>query len=347
MEYTSVANKHPKLLRDRVGVLIMNLGTPEATDYWSVRRYLSEFLSDKRVISYPAWLWQPLLQGIILSTRPVKSGRAYQKIWNMERNESPLKTHTREQCDKLNHYFSQHYPELIVEWGMRYGNPSIASSVQRLLDQGVRRVLLFALYPQYSAVTVASAYDKAFAYLATRPWQPAVRTAVPWCDDPDYISLLAASIQQQLAGLSRQPEVMLTSFHGLPKRNLQQGDPYYCFCAKTSRLLREKLAWPEDKWYLTFQSRFGAQEWLQPYTDQTIKRLAAEGVKHLAIISPAFVSDCIETLEEINIGLRELYLHAGGEQFTYIPCLNASDAHIHFLAQRIEQELQGWLAVHN
>ena len=335
--------QHPQLPTEKIGVLLLNLGTPDATDYWSIRRYLSEFLSDKRVIDYPKWLWQPLLQGVILMRRPFISGHAYKKIWNTARNESPLKTHTRAQCEKLQSVLGEQHDSIVVVWGMRYGNPSTAMALQSLLDQGCRKILFMAMYPQYSAVTVATAYDKAFDALRTVKWQPAIRTVTPWCDDTAYIDVLANSIQQHLQGLDQSPDYLLTSFHGLPKRYLQQGDPYSCFCAKTSRLLRERLGWDEARWQMTFQSRFGGEKWLQPYTDVVVKELAQQGVKHLAVVSPAFVCDCIETLEEINIALRKTFLAHGGERFTYIPCLNDSNAHITFLADKIKHELQGWL----
>jgi ferrochelatase len=334
---------HPAVKPKKVGVLLLNLGTPDALDYWSVRRYLSEFLSDKRVIDYPSWLWQPLLQGIILSRRPFKTGHAYELVWNKELNESPIRTYTRSQCEKIAEKMNGAHPDVIFEWGMRYGNPSTSEGIQKLIDAGCDKIMFFALYPQYSACTTATAYDKAFEDLMKRPRQPAIRTADQWHDDPDYIQLLKASIETEIAKLNTKPEHIIASFHGLPKRYLMQGDPYHCFCQKTARLVREAMGWPEENWTTTFQSRFGPEEWLQPYTDETINNLAEKGVKHLAIFSPAFVSDCIETLEEINMGLREEFLENGGEVFTYVPCLNDDDAHIDFLIKRIKRELAGWI----
>ncbi|MEL6866864.1 MAG: ferrochelatase [Bacteroidota bacterium] len=333
---------HPRVKKQKIGVLLLNLGTPDATDYFSVRRYLSEFLSDKRVIDYPNWLWQPLLQGIILTSRPFKSGAAYASIWDERTNESPLLVYTRSMAEKIKAEFSEQH-EMVIEYGMRYGNPSTAKGIKALMDAGCTRILFFALYPQYSATTTATAYDKAFDYLKKVPYQPAIRTAPPWCDDEAYIDLLAQSIQEKLDELERPPEVMLTSFHGLPKRYLMQGDPYHCLCCKTSRLVRERLGWPEDKWITTFQSRFGPEEWLQPYTDKTIEELAHKGVKRIAIASPAFVCECIETLEEIAIEAKNEFLEAGGEEYTYIPCLNDRDSHIKLLSGYIRKELQGWL----
>jgi ferrochelatase len=327
-----------------VGILLANLGTPDNYDYWSMRRYLGEFLSDRRVIDYSPWLWQPLLQLIILTKRPFTSGAAYKSIWNEEADESPLMTITKAQTAKMAQVMQErHGDDVIVDFCMRYGNPSTEAGVQSLQERGCDKILCIALYPQYSACTTASAYDKVFDVCKTLTRQPAIRTAEAWHDDPDYIDILAASVEEGLKAAPQKPDHILTSFHGLPKRYLLAGDPYHCYCAKTSRLLREKLGWPAEQWTTTFQSRFGPEEWLQPYTSETVLQLAKNGVKHLAILSPAFVSECIETLEELNIELREEFLHAGGESFTYIPCLNDTDAHIRFLAARVERELQGWL----
>jgi ferrochelatase len=338
----SLPASHPPVKKQKIGVLLLNLGTPDATDYFSVRRYLSEFLSDKRVIDYPSWLWQPLLQGIILTSRPFRSGAAYASIWDKKTNESPLLVNTRSITQKIQKEFKTE-DEIVIEYGMRYGNPSTASAMEKLTDAGCTKILLFALYPQYSATTVATAYDKAFDFLKTIPRQPAIRTMPAWYDDPAYIDVLAQSIQEKLDTLKQPPEIVLTAFHGLPKRYLTQGDPYHCMCVKTSRLVREKLGWPEDKWLTTFQSRFGPEEWLQPYTDKTIEKLAHDGVKRIAIVSPAFVCECIETLEEIAMEARDEFLEAGGEEYTYIPCLNDRDSHIKLLSSYIRKELQGWI----
>ena len=344
MTHNHLPKDHPEVKKPKIGVLLLNLGTPDATDYFSVRKYLSQFLSDKRVIDYPSWFWQPLLQGIILTSRPFRSGAAYKSIWNKEKNESPLKTYTRSQYDKIKQQFENEYPDVVFEWGMRYGNPSTAKGIDALLDQGCRRILLFALYPQYGSPTTATAYDHGFDHLKKINWQPAVRTAPPWHDDPGYINVLANSISTHLENLDYTPEVILTSFHGLPKRYLvKKGDPYHCHCQKTSRLVRERLGWPEDKWITTFQSRFGPEEWLQPYTDETIEKLAKDGVKRMAIVSPAFVSECIETLEEIAMEGEEIFHEHGGEQYTYIPCLNDDDDHIKLLSSYIKRELSGWI----
>lgn len=335
-------DNHPPVQKQKIGVLLLNLGTPDATDYFSVRRYLSEFLSDKRVIDYPNWFWQPLLQGIILTSRPFRSGAAYKSIWDERTNESPLLVYTRSITEKIQKEFSTQ-DDVIVEFGMRYGNPSTHSAMDKLKEAGCTKILLMALYPQYSATTTATAYDKAFDYLKTIPWQPAIRTMPPWHDDEAYIDVLANSIQEKLETLEQPPEMILTSFHGLPKRYLMQGDPYHCMCSKTSRLVREKLGWPKDKWINTFQSRFGPEEWLQPYTDKTIEQLAHDGIKRIAIVSPAFVCECIETLEEIAMEAKDEFIKAGGEEYTYIPCLNDRDSHIQLLSNYIRRELQGWV----
>jgi protoporphyrin/coproporphyrin ferrochelatase len=333
---------HPVVSTGRTGVLLINLGTPEATDYWSIRRYLSEFLSDRRVVEMNPLKWQLILQGIILTTRPVKSGAAYDKIWNRENEESPLKTVTREQSELVAKAFSQR-KSVVVDWAMRYGKPAIAERLQGLKDQGCDRVLLCPLYPQYSASTTASANDKAFDVLKSMRWQPAIRTLPPYFGHPAYIDALAATLKAHLKKLAGPPDLVLASFHGLPQEFLDKGDPYHCHCHKTARLLREKLAWGHDKLRLTFQSRFGRKAWLKPYTDETLARLAKEGVKHLVVITPGFSADCIETLEEIAIAGRRIFMDHGGQQFSLVPCLNASKPGVTMLKSLVSQELQGWL----
>jgi ferrochelatase len=334
--------EHPAVKPEKIGVLMLNLGTPDGYDYWSMRKYLSEFLSDQRVIDYPKCLWQPLLQGIILTSRPFRSGAAYKSIWNHELNESPLKTYTRSITEKLQKQFGKK-SEVIFEWGMRYGNPSTEKGIKSLTEQGCTKILAFALYPQYSAPTTATAYDKCFDVLKSMPRQPAFRTASQYHDEPAYIEILADSISKHLKTLDFKPEKLMVSFHGVPKRYLMQGDPYHCFCQKTSRLVREKLGWEKDNWITCFQSRFGPEEWLQPYTDKTLEKLAEDGVKNIAIVSPAFAVDCLETLEELAMENEEVFRHAGGENYAYIPCLNDTDAHISFLAGQIKKELGGWV----
>ena len=273
-----------------------------------------------------------------------QNGHAYAGIWNRELNESPLKTHTREQARLLGAAMAdRHGEKVVVEWGMRYGNPSTASALEKLTAAGCERILLFPLYPHYSATTTGTACDEAFRTLMKMRRQPAVRTAPTYHDDPDYIAALANSVRTHLAGLDWTPDLLITSFHGLPKSYLEKGDPYHCYCLKTARLLREALGMPPDKLRHAFQSRFGRTEWLQPYLEPMIKALPGQGVKNIAIMAPAFVSDCVETLEEVNQGIRETFLTAGGQNFTYIPCLNSSADHIHLLVKLTERETAGWL----
>lgn len=335
---------HPAIRPAKIGVLIANLGTPDGTDYWSMRRYLSQFLSDKRVVDYPAWLWQPLLQLIILSRRPSKSGAAYRSIWNNERNESPLLTITRDQTDAIRERLSQeHGAEVLVDFCMRYGNPSTEMKVQEMIDAGCDRVLFFPLYPHYAGATWATANDQLFRVLMKQKRQPAVRVVAPYFEEPAYIDALAKSVTDAYAKMPAEPDILVCSYHGLPKRYLVEGDPYHCQCVKTTRLLREKLGWDNTRITSTFQSKFGPEEWLKPYTVEEVARLAEKGIKNIAVIAPAFSADCIETLEEINEEIRESFEHAGGESFTYIPCLNDDAAHIDALTGVINANLQGWV----
>ena len=327
---------------NRVGVLLVNLGTPEGTSYWPMRRYLSEFLSDRRVIEWPRIVWQPILQGIVLSVRPKKSGALYASIWNKERNESPLKTFTRAQAEKLSVEFSSE-AKVIVDWAMRYGNPSIAERLDALKTAGAGRVLVFPLYPQYSASTTATVNDKAFEALQAMRWQPALRTVPPYYDDPVYIGALGERIEAHLTTIDFEPEVLIASYHGLPKSYAERGDPYRGHCETTSLLLRERLGWDEHRLVTAFQSRFGPEEWLQPYTDKTLERLAAKGVKRIAVVNPGFVSDCLETLEEIAVRGREGFFHHGGERFSHVPCLNDSPEGMRVIAAVVRRELQGWI----
>ncbi|MTH63005.1 ferrochelatase [Paracoccus shanxieyensis] len=333
---------HPKLPSPRIGVLIANLGTPDGTDYWSMRRYLSEFLSDKRVIDLPRWKWQPLLQSIILSKRPFTSGANYKTIWNTEADESPLMTITKEQVAALRDRAAALWGgRVIVDFCMRYGNPSTRSVVDRMVKAGCDKILFLPLYPQYAGATSATANDQFFRALMEQTWQPAARTVAPYFDRADYIDALAGSVERALGG--RVPRKLIASYHGMPKRYLMQGDPYHCQCQKTSRLLRERLGWPDDVIDTTFQSVFGREEWLKPYTVEHVAELARQGITEIAVISPAFSSDCIETLEEIQGEIREAFEHAGGKEFTYIPCLNAEPAHIDVLTTIIGENLVGWI----
>jgi protoporphyrin/coproporphyrin ferrochelatase len=335
---------HPPVLPEKVGILLANLGTPDATDYRSMRRYLSEFLSDRRVIDYSPWKWQPLLQLIILTKRPFTSGAAYRSIWNNEANESPLMTITKAQTAKIADAMRARYGErVMVDFCMRYGNPSTKSKVRAMVSQGCRKILFFPLYPQYAGATSATANDEFFRALMQEKWQPAARIVPPYFDQPSYIDALAQSVTRAYAKLEEEPDILVTSYHGVPQRYLMEGDPYHCQCQKTTRLLKERLGWADDRIKVTFQSRFGSEEWLQPYTVEEVARLAEAGKRKIAVIAPAFSADCIETLEEINQEIRESFERAGGEQFTYISCLNESDAHIAALSEAIETNLQGWL----
>jgi ferrochelatase len=333
---------HPRIKSGKVGVLLVNLGTPDGTDYTSMRRYLREFLTDKRVIEWPRIAWYPILFGIVLSTRPGKVGKAYETIWNKEKNESYLRTYTRSQAEHMAASFASH-PEVVIDWAMRYGQPSIASRMDYLQKEGCDRILVFPLYPQYAAATTATVNDKAFETLLKLRWQPALRTVPPYHDDPAYIDALAVSIEKHLATLDWEPERVLTSFHGIPKSYFEKGDPYYCQCQKSARLLRERLGWSKEKLVVTFQSRFGPEEWLQPYTDKTVEALAQEGIKRIAVINPGFVSDCLETLEEIAEQAAESFHHNGGEKFTHIPCLNDSPEGMAVLEKVVRRELSGWI----
>ena len=323
-------------------MLIVNLGTPDATDYSSMRRYLKEFLSDRRVIEVNRVLWWFILNFIVLTRRPQAKGRDYDKIWNKERNEGPLRTITRSQAEKLAADFASD-PRVVVDWGMRYGNPSIASRLEALQKAGCERILLMPLYPQYAAATTATVCDKAFEALARMRWQPSLRVAPPWFDDPVYIEAVAVSIEADLSKLPWKPEVIIASFHGIPQEYFDKGDPYYCHCAKTARLVRERLKLDDQQFRMTFQSRFGRAEWLKPYTDMTVKALAEEGVKNLAVVTPGFAADCLETLEEIAGENAEFFHDAGGENFRAIPCLNDSEDGMRVIRTVAERELKGWV----
>jgi ferrochelatase len=341
IEQAKRPSDHPPA-KPKIGVLLVNLGTPDATDYWSMRRYLKEFLSDRRVIETNRVLWWFVLNVIILSRRPQAKGRDYDKIWNREKNEGPLKTITRAQRDKLAESFSGN-EKIVVDWAMRYGNPSIAARLKFLQDEGCDRVLVVPLYPQYAAATTATVGDKVFEALARMRWQPALRIAAPWHDDPVYIAAVTDSLKAELAKLSWQPDVILASFHGVPLEYLLKGDPYYCQCAKSARLMRERLGLDEQKFAMTFQSRFGKAEWLQPYTDKTVEALAKSGVKNLAVVTPGFVADCLETIEEIGMENAGIFREHGGKNFTAIPCLNDSEAGMKVIGHVVARELAGWV----
>jgi protoporphyrin/coproporphyrin ferrochelatase len=332
---------HPPAASGRVGVLIVNLGTPEGADYWSIRRYLKEFLSDRRVIETPRAIWLPILQFILLR-RPGLKRSDYEAIWNRERNESPLKTITRSQSEKLAAALSDLGPRVEVDWAMRYGLPPVAERLIAMQAKGCDRILVIPLYPQYCAATTATAGDVVFQALQAMRWQPALRIAAPYYDDAVYIGALARSIRAGLASLDFEPEAVLASYHGIPQVYFDKGDPYYCHCAKTTRLLAEALQWDEARMRMTFQSRFGRGEWLKPYTAETVRELAASGVKRLCVVTPGFAADCLETLEEIRVENAGYFREAGGERFAAIACLNDSPDGIAVIEAVARRELKGW-----
>jgi ferrochelatase len=332
---------YPTVNKSKIGVLLMNLGTPEATSYWPMRRYLREFLSDRRVIEVNPVLWWFILNGIILTFRPQKSGKAYEKIWNKALNESPLKTITRGQSEKL-HEALRDRPEIIVDWAMRYGQPPVATRIEALKSQGCDRILFVPLYPQYSAATTATALDKCFDALKTMRWQPAIRSLPPYFEHPAYIDALAKSMKQHIKELPWKPDLILASFHGLPQEYVTKGDPYYRHCMRTADLLREKMKLSPEQLQVVFQSRFGRAEWLQPYAQGRVEGLPAKGIKNLVMIMPGFSADCVETLEEVAIGLDESFKHSGGINFSAVPCLNDGPLSIGMLEILVRQELQGW-----
>ena len=336
----------------KIGVLLVNLGTPEATDYWSLRRYLKEFLSDRRVVETPRILWWPILNFIILTVRPRRSGKAYRAIWNTATNESPLKTITRAQAEKLavrmaagghTSGTTEGRTQVHVDWAMRYGQPSIARVMAQLAAKGCDRLLVVPLYPQYSAATTATVGDAVFAVLARQRFQPALRIAAPYYDTRAYIDALVASLDKFLASLAFTPDVILVSFHGIPTAYAEKGDPYPRQCEESFRLLRKALGRSPDMMRMSYQSRFGPADWLKPYTDETVKALAREGVKNLVVVTPGFAADCVETLEEIGVENRNLFLENGGENFAVAPCLNDSVEGMKLIDELVARELAGWL----
>jgi ferrochelatase len=332
-------DEHPPVTSGGIGVLLVNLGTPDAPDAASVRRYLAEFLSDRRVVEIPPIAWQPILRGIVLTTRPKKSAHAYRQVWTEAG--SPLAAITIEQAAGLQERLGE---TARVAYAMRYGRPGIAAELQKLVDAGCERILLAPLYPQYSAATTATVVDKAADALRTLRWQPALRTLPPYHDDPLYIDALAKDLSRQLDSLAFVPQVLLLSFHGMPERTLHLGDPYHCQCRKTARLLEEALARPALRMVTAFQSRFGRAKWLEPATDVVLVEEAAKGTRRLAIAAPGFAADCLETLEELAIRGRDQFLAAGGEQYAALACLNAGDAGMEMLEALVRRELSGWIA---
>jgi protoporphyrin/coproporphyrin ferrochelatase len=330
------------VISGRIGVLLVNLGTPDSTGYWAMRRYLKEFLSDRRVIEENRLKWWLVLNLIVLTVRPGRKGRDYDKIWNRERNESPLKTITRSQSDKLDDIFDKVDKRVRVDWAMRYGNPSIRSRLEALAEQDCERILVVPLYPQYSAATTATVCDEAFRALKHMRSQPTLRIAAPYYAEPVYVDALAASLNAELAKLPFRPEVIIASYHGMPEDYVTKGDPYLKHCTETTALLRKKLKLDDKRLIMTFQSRFGTAEWIKPYTDATVRSLAERGVKNLAVITPGFSSDCLETLEEIAMENAEIFRRAGGENFATIPCLNDTPGGMAVIRDIVARELKGW-----
>lgn len=327
----------------KTGVLLANLGTPDSTGYWAMRRYLSEFLSDPYVVDRPAWMWQPVLQLVILSKRPFSSGAAYRTIWNNEANESPLLTITKQQTAKISTALAKlHGDDVIVDYCMRYGNPSIRSKVAAMVNAGCERILFFPLYPQFAGATTQTANVEFERSLRLVQNQPEFKTVPAYYENTTFIDGLAESVELTYAEMNQEPDVLVASYHGLPQRIVDAGDPYYDHCIGTTALLKNRLGFTDDQIVSTFQSRFGPEEWLQPYTVKEVAELARQGKKRIAVIAPAFSADCIETLEEINEEIRDSFIEAGGESFTYIPCLNDNDAHIAALVQIIQDNLSGW-----
>jgi len=325
---------------EKIGVLLLNLGTPDATDYFSMRRYLKEFLADKRVIETAPIIWWFILNFIVLTFRPKKSGALYDKIWDKEKNDSPLRIISLSQSKKLQERLREN---VIVDIAMRYGNPSTRERLEALKAKGCNRILLAPLYPQYSAPTTATANDKAFDILKTMRYQPAIRTLPAYYNEPKYIAALANSIVVGIKKAGFEPDVVVTSYHGMPESYIDKGDPYYSQCFETSRLVRQKLGWSDEKLIVTFQSRFGPEEWIKPYTDKVLSELPKKGMKKIAILTPAFSVDCLETLEEIAQEGRDDFIENGGEKYAYIPCLNDSEQGMDLIETLVRKELKGWL----
>tara|TARA_B100000963_G_scaffold225630_1_gene196817 strand:+ start:418 stop:1416 length:999 start_codon:yes stop_codon:yes gene_type:complete len=324
---------HPKVKFGKTGVLIINLGTPDSTNWWDIRKYLKEFLSDRRVIEVNPIIWQLILNVFILTFRPSKTAHAYKKIWRKETNESPLLYFTREQSKKLNNKIGN--DKTIIDFAMRYGNPSISSRLTKLKEEGCENIIILPLYPQYAAATTATVCDEVYRSLMRMRWQPSLQIIPHYESEPLYINALVKSIEKKINEISWKPDLIISSYHGIPKSYFDKGDPYQCYCQKTSRLIREKFSDIEIK--TTFQSRFGPQEWLTPYTDKTLETLPEKGIKNLLVICPGFASDCVETLEEINIQGRESFMEHGGKNFDLIPCLNDSPDHIDLFSHLVKK----------
>ncbi|MGC6404748.1 MAG: ferrochelatase [Candidatus Comchoanobacterales bacterium] len=337
-----IPKQHPTVPQPCTAVILVHLGTPEKPTPKSIRRFLAEFLADRRVIEAPRWLWWLILNCFILPFRPRKIQHAYQAIWDHERQQSPLRSFAEDQCTLLKPYADK--LDIGIHFAMRYGQPSIDSVIKTLHQKGARKILIAPLYPQYSATTTASVRDEVYRTLISMRWQPNVRFIDDYADHPSYIDTISASIQKHLNQLSWQPDLIIASYHGLPQSYFQQGDPYHCFCLKTTRLICEQLQLDKDTITSAFQSRFGRAQWLQPYLEPLVASLPEKGVKKIVIVAPGFSVDCLETLEEINIGIRETFLEAGGECFSYIPCINADDSAITLYQKLLSDALSGWVA---
>ncbi len=326
---------HPEIKFGKTGVLIVNLGTPDSTSWWDIRKYLKEFLSDKRVIEVNPIIWQLILNLFILTFRPSKTAHAYKKIWRKDTNESPLLFFTRSQAIKLKSKIGSN--NIVVDFAMRYGNPSIKSQLNLLKEKGCENIIILPLYPQYAAATTATVCDEVYRSLMSMRWQPSLQIIPHYESEPMYIEALVESIKKKIADIKWKPDLIISSYHGIPKSYFEKGDPYQCYCQKTTRLIKEKFNEVEIR--TTFQSRFGPQEWLTPYTDKTLEELPKQGVKNLLVICPGFASDCVETLEEINIQGKDTFLKNGGKNFDLIPCLNDDANHINLLKNLVEKRI--------
>ena len=326
---------HPEVRFGKTGVLIINLGTPDSTSWWDIRKYLKEFLSDRRVIEVNPIVWQLILNLFILTFRPSKTAHAYKQIWRKETNESPLLYFTKSQASKLENKIGT--KNVIINFAMRYGNPSIKSRLYEMKEQGCENIIVLPLYPQYAAATTATVCDEVYRCLMKMRWQPSLQIIPHYESDPLYINAIVASIEKKIREINWKPDLILASYHGIPKSYFDKGDPYHCYCHKTTRLIKEKFSKTEIQ--TTFQSRFGPQEWLTPYTDKTLENLPTRRIKKLLVICPGFASDCVETLEEINIQGRESFLSNGGENFDLIPCLNDDTSHIELFEKLVKKYL--------
>ena len=329
-------DQHPKIAFGKTGVLLVNLGTPDSTNWWDIRKYLKEFLSDRRVIEVNPIIWQVILNLFILTFRPSKTAHAYKKIWLKDQNESPLLYFTRSQANKLSSKIGEE--KVIVDFAMRYGNPSIKSKMNKLKDEGCENIIILPLYPQYAAATTATVCDEVYRSLMSMRWQPSLQIIPHYDSHSLYIDALVKSLEKKMNELDWKPDLIISSYHGIPKSYFDKGDPYHCYCHKTTRLMREKFSKVEIQ--TTFQSRFGPQEWLKPYTDKTLESLPKKGIKNLLVICPGFASDCVETLEEINIQGRDTFIESGGNNFDLVPCLNDNEDHINLFENLIKKYLK-------